>query len=64
MSDFSRMKDLNLSLLSGQACALFDEAVFDCISLSSYTNEKTIAKYTKKVASLQLKFDKKQHQYT
>jgi len=58
------MKELRLSLLTGQACVFFGDVSFDCITVKSMLDEKTKAKYDKKVASLQEKYAKKQRQYT
>lgn len=64
ISDYSRMKELSFSLLTGQACALFGEVSFHCISLKGIDNELLKGKYDKKLASLHAKYDKKQYQYT
>ena len=63
-SDFSRVSKLTFSLFTGEACVVFGTVTFDCLTVKPLMDEKTKAKYDKKLASLQAKYDKKQRQYT
>lgn len=63
-ADLSRVSKLSLSLLTWEACMLFGDIRFDCVTVKPILDEKTKAKYDKKVASLQTKFENKQRQYT
>lgn len=58
------MKELHITLLTGQACALFGDSPFQCISVKSTMDEKSKAKFEKKISSLQTKLDKKTSLYT
>ncbi len=59
-----RMRDLSLTLSGTQACALFGDALFNCLSFKSVLDADMKAKYDKKLASLQEKYENKQRQYT
>ena len=64
ITDFDRMKYLRISLYTGEACGLFGDVLFSCTTVKPLMDEKTKAKYEKKILSLEKGYTKKQYQYT
>ncbi len=63
LQDLAWMKKVRLSILTGEACALFGDSSFLCIPTKGIIDPKKQEQYDMKLASLQKKFDKKSDQY-